>query len=549
MGHASVQSVLIAAVALVCAFAGGSGGGTPRGRAALALESSRAATAETGGEPQRPLATVDVSDPPVTGTIRRLPAGGDLQAAIDAASLGDRIELTPGATYRGPFRLRRKDGQGWVVIASQAIERLPRHGGRVTPAHAPLMAKLVAASEPIIETEEGAHHYRLVGLEVVPAEGTFLRGLVQIGAHESDPDLLPHHIILDRCYLHGDRQRGGRRGVAMNGSHVAVVGSHLSDFKEVGADSQAIAGWNGAGPFRIANNYLEAAGENVMFGGADPLVRGLVPADIEIVGNHVAKPLRWKLDDKSFEGTPWTVKNLFELKNARRVLVADNVFEYNWPHAQNGFSILFTVRNQDGGAPWSIVEDVTFERNLVRHVAAGINILGHDDIHASQQTGRIAIRNNLFLDVGGAWGAGRLFQLLDGTSDVRIDHNTGIHTGTLLTGGDRAPHIRFVFQNNIALHNTYTVVGSGTAPGRPSFDRYFPGSVVRRNVIIGGAAEAFPPDNFFPASLRVVGFQNSDGANLRLAASSTYRRAATDRLDIGADIEAIAKVTARTLGE
>jgi hypothetical protein len=40
------------------------------------------------------------------------------------------------------------------------------------------------------------------------------------------------------------------------------------------------------------------------------------------------------------------------------VLVDGNVFEHNWPQAQNGFAILFTVRNQDGHAPWSVVKDV-----------------------------------------------------------------------------------------------------------------------------------------------------------------------------------------------
>ena len=109
------------------------------------------------------------------------------------------------------------------------------------------------------------------------------------------------------------------------------------------------------------------------------------------------------------------MKNLFELKNARRVLIEGNLLEYNWPAAQNGFAMLFTVRNQSGRAPWSVVEDVTFANNVVRHVGAGINILGTDDIHPSQQTRRIAIRGNLFADVGGAWGSGRLFQVLDGT--------------------------------------------------------------------------------------------------------------------------------------
>ena len=69
---------------------------------------------------------------------------------------------------------------------------------------------------------------------------------------------------------------------------------YVSNFKDASADSQSIAGWNGDGPFIIANNYLEASGENVMFGGADPSIPALVPADIEIPGPHIAKPLRWR---------------------------------------------------------------------------------------------------------------------------------------------------------------------------------------------------------------------------------------------------------------
>ena len=37
-------------------------------------------------------------------------AGGDLQAAIDAAHPGDTIVLQAGATFNGPFRLRVKNG-------------------------------------------------------------------------------------------------------------------------------------------------------------------------------------------------------------------------------------------------------------------------------------------------------------------------------------------------------------------------------------------------------------------------------------------------------
>jgi hypothetical protein len=276
-----------------------------------------------------------------------------------------------------------------------------------------------------------------------------------------------------------------------------------------------------------------------MFGGADPTLAGLVPADIEIVGNHVSKPLRWKQDDPAYEGTNWSIKNLFELKNARRVLVDGNVFEHNWRAAQNGFAILFTVRNQDGGAPWSQVEDVTFSNNLVRHVGGGINILGEDDNHRSRPTRRIAIRNNLFLDVGGQWGTGRLFQLLDGVGGVTIAHNTALHTGSVIFGGDHDPHPAFVFQNNIVLHNDNGISASGTAIGTATLQRYFPGATVRGNIIVGADRGMYPADNFFPASLDQLGTRVVRKGEFRLTLAAPFARQGANGRDPGVDAAAL----------
>ena len=96
------------------------------------------------------------------------------------------------------------------------------------------------------------------------------------------------------------------------------------------------------------------------------------------------------------------------------------------------------------------------------------------------------------------------------------------------------------FQNNIAFHNQYGLIGSGTGTGRPTFDRYFPGALFRRNVIIGGSADRYPPDNFFPASADQVGFVDPQRRDYRLKPSSNFKRAATDRLDVGANAEKIA---------
>jgi hypothetical protein len=68
-----------------------------------------------------------------------VPAGGDLQSAINSASGGDTIVVEAGATYRGPFTLTPKAGDSYITIQSSRASEI---AGRVTPAHSALLAKL-----------------------------------------------------------------------------------------------------------------------------------------------------------------------------------------------------------------------------------------------------------------------------------------------------------------------------------------------------------------------------------------------------------------------
>jgi hypothetical protein len=484
------------------------------------------------------LPRVAVETPPrqTVAPTRVLTAGDDLQSALNDAKAGDVIALEPGATFSGAFRLPNKPGKGWITIRTRTPDGVfPQPGTRVNPSHARMMPVIQSDSEQsAITASPGAHHYEFIGIEFRPKAGVFLYNVILLGSKETNVEDLPHHIAFDRCYIHGDPQVGGRRGIALNSRHTSIVGSYLSDFKEQGNDSQAICGWNGVGPYAIVNNYLEGSGENVLFGGgADPMIKNLIPSDIEIRGNQFTKPLAWK-------GSAWTVKNLFELKNARRVVVEGNVFENNWLNAQNGFAILFTPRNQEGGAPWCGVTDVTFNGNIVRHTGSGVNILGHDDNFPSQQTRRIQIRENLFEDVDGAkWGGGGiLFQIIGGAADIVIDHNTAFQTGAVLTA-DGAPNSGVTFTNNLARHNEYGVGGRDLF-GNPmqALAIYFPQIVFKKNILIGNNAHlAYPPDNFFPATAGEVGFIDLAGGNYHLAATSPFKNGGTDGKDIGVDAD------------
>jgi cellulose synthase/poly-beta-1,6-N-acetylglucosamine synthase-like glycosyltransferase len=498
--------------------------------------------------PQRPRTFVNTAFPSQKGHTIAVPRGGDFQSALNQAQPGDTITLEAGATYRGPFVLPNKPGNGWIVIRTDAPDsRLPIPGTRIDPSDAKHLPKLVASRDPVVSTAPGAHHYRFVGVEISPTPGSFLYEVVSLGGDTGSLADMPHHLIFDRCYIHGDKRAGSRHGVVMNSSQTAIIDSYLSDIKEVGADSQALVSWNGSGPFKIEDNHIEASGEDVLFGGADPSIRNLVPSDIEIRRNLFTKDLSWKSDDPSYAGKPWQVKNLLELKNAQRLIVSGNVFQYNWPEAQTGFAVLMTVRNQDGTAPWSTVQDVAFVNNVVQHVGSGVNILGHDDLHPSQQTRRILIRNNFFNDVGGSWGDGRLFQILSGVGDLIVDHNTAFQTGSFIIA-DGQPNSGFMFENNIVQNNLYGLAGGGTGLGTPSLRAYFPGAIFKGNVIVGGDASEYPSGNFFPGSPKSVGFTDTKHNNYRLSSDSHYRGAGTDGADIGADFDALYSALTTNIG-
>ena len=491
----------------------------------------------TAAAPAPPRATVDLP-PQAEGRIVAVEAGGDLQAALDQARPGDALTLPAGAVFRGPFNLPRASGDGWITVRTDALDRLPPAGTRVTPQDAGAMPVLEAADGAVLRAEPGVHHLRFVGLEIRPAAGAFLYTLVGIGAKETSADATPHHLVFERCYLHGDPQLGTRRGIALNGRHLAVLDSHLSDFKEKEADSQALCGWNGPGPILIANNLLEAAGENVMFGGAPPSIPDLVPADITIERNLFTKPLAWKPGEPDYDGSSWSVKNLFELKNARRVRIAGNRFENGWAQSQRGYAIVLTVRDEEGQAPWVAVEDVLFTGNVVAGAGNGVNILGRDSSHpgGGGKTARIRIANNVFDDIGGErWGGkGTLFQILQGASDVAIEHNTGLQTGGIVMA-EGGPFPRFVLRDNVLKHNQFGIAGTGTGVGVPTLLAQFPGSVVTGNVFVGGVPGRYPPGNTFPRTLEEVGFVDAARGDYALAASSQVRAAASDGKAPGAN--------------
>ncbi|HEV7472419.1 MAG TPA: hypothetical protein VGN90_00115 [Pyrinomonadaceae bacterium] len=483
----------------------------------------------------------------VSPRVITLRAGDDLQAAIKSATFGDTIVLQAGATYTGPIMLPFKGaGSGtdadYITIRTSMVEGISNIDERIKPGiHARAMPKIVApGGKAAVGTEPQAHHYKFIGVEFLPAaNASYVYNVIDLGSSDYiSPAQFPHHLIFDRCYVHSPGLNRARRGFALNSAETTIVNSHVSGFAGAGDETQAIAGWNGPGPFHIINNYLEAAGEVVLIGGADPSVPNLVPSDIEFRRNYLRKSKEWI-------GRA-TIKGTFELKNARRVVIEGNLIESEILTT----AIVLTVRNQGGKAPWSTIEDVDIKNNLVRHASSGINILGSDNERHSQEAKRIRIVNNLLEDiVANDPNNIPYFLQTNGGQQITVAHNTVQQAGNIITGYG-APTRAFVFRDNIALFNRYGVVCQIEAAecGRENmFCSCFPGGVFKGNVFadnLGAVANdkidsKYPAGNYFVASYQRIGFTDFAHGDWRLGAASRTRNRGSDGRDPGVDLDAL----------
>ena len=123
--------------------------------------------AQIAGEPELPRILLSTQYPVLNGAVFNVSAGGDLQAAMNNAQLGDTIVLQAGAQYTGNFTLPAKSGSGWIIIRTSNLAGISAEGTRVTPNQASAMPKVSTPnSAPAFATNTSAHHYRFVGLEI-----------------------------------------------------------------------------------------------------------------------------------------------------------------------------------------------------------------------------------------------------------------------------------------------------------------------------------------------------------------------------------------------
>ena len=542
---------------------------------------------------------VDTPAPGITTIIR---SGGDFQAALDSASCGDTIELQAGATFSGSFKFPAKncDDNHWIIVRTNAAEStLPIEGTRLTPCYAgvtslpgrpPLhcvflrnvLAKLMmmtGGSGPIV-FDSGANHYRLIGLEVSRNTGTgivYSLSSIAVGG-------TANNLIFDRMWVHGTAQDETNKGFELIGaSYVSVVDSTFTDFHCTSisgscTDAIAISAGTGnpVGPFKITGNFLEAAGENILFGGSQSAT---TPADIEIRRNHLFKPLTWLKGQSGFvggyDGNAFVVKNLIEMKNAQRVLIEGNILDDSWGgFSQVGYGILITPKNQAGAGNTNLcpnceVTDVTVRYDTISHVGGGLQIANalSDNAGAAKDGERYSIHDLVIDDIDPVKyaGPGHVAEILTGITspllrNVFLNHITAFPPTELFSVGDFGTEMaNFIFSNSVVTTGRFPIWSTGGGStncayyDKPltTFDACFSPYSFVNNALIA-APSAYPPSlwptgNDFPADIadvQFVNYSNGIGGDYHLKPTSPYKNAGTDGKDLGADIDTIALETA-----
>ena len=438
----------------------------------------------------------------------RVPAGTDLQAALNDAQPGTTLVLDAGARYVGNFQLPPQSPDADPIVLTSSAN-VPPAGERVDAALVDALAIIETPNEnPAIDATTGAHNYRFVGL-------TFKAGspgaidIVRLGiGTETDTTLYPSGFEFDRVIIRGDPVGGAKRGILANAHDVTLVNSDIRDIFRRAQDTTTFGCFNCGKGYTIRNNHLEAGSEVVIFGGANSVAR-TVAEDIVVENNVLTRPLSWK--DEPIVNRQ--VKNLFELKEGHHVVVRGNVMFNNWRAAQPGTAIVLTPRDEG-----KYLQDVLFENNVVYNTGSMIGLSGKDNhFYTPIFSNQITFRNNLFIISQSTYGGdGRLVLFTAAPNGITFDHNTVISDGVavvaaydssymnasggMVTGGAVA---NLTFTNNVVPNGTYGFIANGSVNGAGF--AYFPGVVLTSNVIAGYTGTRYPPGNFYPTLADVPG--------------------------------------------
>ena len=560
-------------------------------------------TASSGGVcPALPV-QVDSRMPDMTGAVEKTvkASGGDYTPSQFQTALNDAgtattkriITVDAGLTLTGQWTMPANADGNWIIIRSSAYASLPE-GKRVFPSDASNMFKIQNTNvDPPIIFAAASNHIRIIGAEVTIDPSAmpdypdgFQGGLIRYGQNIGGSAAnLPKFIGIDRSYVHGHPNKNTNRGVQAHGEDLFFIDSYFDDFHSNGFDAQAIL-FLDVKRGKILNCTLIGSGENFMWGGAGLSIPGYVVGDVEYLRNHMYFPRKWKENGPDFAGQDWVEKNLFELKTSARMLIFGNYFGGTtdaqggfWPDAQSNAINIKLEQNSSGPTTCDTMEDITIYKNFGKNMHAGVAVVGRT-VGAQGCTNnpdRVLIRDNVIeLDAttwtpeadasSGSWNATGWF--LAGTEDLQVFHNTTINAnptqgtcipslfsdGMLMLVGDPVTTKwgGFIFRDNISDYRGCGVAGGGANgnDATASLNGVYTGWIFTNNGIMrsAGPGPNYPTGQIWATSWgpQLVNFNSGLDGNYRVASGSSWKNAASDGKDVGADVDGAEGATSNT---
>jgi hypothetical protein len=493
---------------------------------ALVLLACAPAWAQSGGGatgevwmPAKPIKKVDVTMPDVTGWTTTSVGAGQLQTEINNASCspqGTILELAAGSTHTLTLSLPNKTCAAgkWIIIRTATAGNYSAEGTRLDPTLYTNLAKIHTTGSNAITTADSANSYRFIGVEIgyTDAVTSATSCLVRIFSVSATRATLPHHIIFDRVYFRGTPRASSKCAVEMNGNYIAVIDSYASEFHTTSPDAQVFAARCADGPFFLRNNYGQGSDEGFLFGGGDCNIDGAVPSDIEVDRSHFHKPTHWLTGAADFwGGTAWSVKNGFECKDCKRLLVRRSLFEGSWIGTQSGTCANLKSSTSGGVVATGSLEELIFEDSICRSTWAGLVFTGKDTSNfdtTTWRTTRVWVRHILFEGCGGG-SADFILQLLGapnrGVTIERVTAACPVQFRTMTGSTPGVGHLNWRIRDSIFRISAGGLGfrADGQTEGNNTLGTYLPGVSFTANALIGMASGSYTnySGNSFPAAV------------------------------------------------
>lgn len=550
-----------------------------------------------GGAISEAVVPVIITNHPTPTRTFTVTTAAELLAAYNQCVGGEHIVIPAGTVINGGVVLPAKAFSDFVTIRSSAV--MPDMTVRVDPSRTDFaVVRGTSANELPLQIKNRATKIRLSGIKFEPfpgsAQAVFNYYLLQIGEAfgQRTIDDNPTKIIVDHCVINPPDNIQVVHAVLNDGYKVSILASWFGNIKTYGSqDSQAVFGLDGRGAHVYNNSFFEAASESVMYGGADNRVDGMVPTNIEFRRCVFTKRVSWRNLPALPNGATLNEKNLFEIKNARRVYVESSAFSNHWDAGRSQYySIVFkSAADSPGsgqGSPWSVSEEIVLENNRISHVNGGINVVrdffhpGH--VYDPLKPQHIRIINTLFDDLtAGRWGTSRTWAFsMAGVDDLLINHVSVIDS--IDTPGDDRELLLYLntinsyrpeITDSVLPLNSYGIrntCGEGTRALNVGTSGWFDPSTngscgagaganggvwkIERNVLVKLRSphndSIYPTGNSYPdnyAAVQLNGYRSCASSvsadpcegpisNFALRSESQYKRAAGGGSDPGVDV-------------